>query len=597
MSIAIVSVVLLMNGRNAGNIGDFSLDGLTAQPQGRQGDTARAQLSPDIAYYLHKLLRRNLDRLLPLKEMDPAMAFDTLDALDMLLHQVYDDDTARQTAARILEQIVPSHQTLNQQRSRYYQELRRTENQIFALLGFQLQAITDQITILVIDDTKEQFTALHEILTQGGYEVCHATSDRLEIALIQEICPELIILGPVGKRSREVCQRLQSIFLTRHLPVVFIDLKANGHSTLNGFDLGCVDSIPQPFQAEEVLTRVGNHLHLRSLQKRLESQNVQLRRESHDRRTAEFRYHQLIERSADGIFQSTHAGRFLRANHALAAILGYASPKDLVAQVTNISQHLYVRPHRRSQWLETLRQHGQVENMESEVFRQDGSTLWIAESAYAVQDSHGNTLFYEGVVRDISDRKQATTAQSRIAHYLDLQCAITRVLSGSEYDLDAQHTLLEFIGHGLDWQLGELWMVDKGSNVLRCADSWHDGSLEVQEFQAITQNLSFAPGVGLPGRIWLSSDTIWIENMFQSTDFLRGPAMCKSGLHSAFGVPILSQGHVLGVMTFFHRQVQTMDPALMMMMKAVGQQIGQFLERKRLEVCLKQTKRVQTGFS
>ncbi len=573
-----------MQGRN------FSLNSLTAQPGGRVAGATevRRYLEPALAYYLHKLLRANLDRVMPLQVIDPQMCFDTLDALDMLLCQVYPDAEAIQTAVRILAQLVPSHQILSRQRSRYHHELRRTENQIFALLGFHLQAVTDLITVLVIDDGGQQLPELEAILSQGDYEVCHSTTDGVAIALIQEICPDLIVLGDVGKRASEICQRLQALFLTRHVPVLFVDVKNNGYSAVHGFDLGCVDAITHPFQAEEVLTRVGTHVQLRSLRKRLEMQNVLLRREGHDRRDAETRYHELVERSADGIFQSTHEGRFLRGNQPLAKMLGYASPEQLVTEITNIGQKLYVKPQRRSQWLEALQQHGMIENFESQVYRQDGSSIWISESVYAVKDVHGNALFYEGVVREIGDRKRAEVARQRVEKYLELQCAITRILSGWEPGMDAQNMLLEFLGNGLGWQLGELWMVDNAMTALRCVDSWHDGSPAMQAFQAATSNLSFAPGVGLPGRVWLGSDTIWIEDIVKSSDFLRGPLATKAQFHAALGVPIVSRGQVLGVMTFFNHQVQETDTHLLIMMKAIGHQIGQFLERKRLEVALRQ---------
>ena len=121
---------------------------------------------------------------------------------------------------------------------------------------------------------------------------------------------------------------------------------------------------------------------------------------------AEARYRGLFENSATGIFQSTPDGHYLAANAALAKMYGYPSPDALMADLRDIANRLYVQPGRREAFKRLIQEHGQVNHFESEVYRKDGSTLWIAETAHAVRAPDGALLYYQGTVEDISERRR-----------------------------------------------------------------------------------------------------------------------------------------------------------------------------------------------
>lgn len=127
-------------------------------------------------------------------------------------------------------------------------------------------------------------------------------------------------------------------------------------------------------------------------------------------RKAEEKYRSIFENAVEGIFQTTPHGRYLSANPALARIYGYDSPHELMSQQTNIAQQLYVDPNRRAEFTATLEQEQAVSNFESQVYRKDGSIIWISENARAVRDEQGRLLYYEGIVEDITTRKLAEEA-------------------------------------------------------------------------------------------------------------------------------------------------------------------------------------------
>lgn len=120
---------------------------------------------------------------------------------------------------------------------------------------------------------------------------------------------------------------------------------------------------------------------------------------------AEQRYRNIFENATEGIFQSTRQGQYIRVNPALARIYGYDSPDDMVDQLKDIAGQLYVFPRRRDEFARLLAAEGRVTNFESQVYRRDGSIIWISENAREVRSMDGELLYYEGTVEDISERK------------------------------------------------------------------------------------------------------------------------------------------------------------------------------------------------
>lgn len=128
---------------------------------------------------------------------------------------------------------------------------------------------------------------------------------------------------------------------------------------------------------------------------------------------AEANYRGIVVNARDGIFQTTPNGSYLSANPALARIYGFKSPEELMAKWTDIEHQLYLDPARRSEFARLLAENDVIDQFESEVYRADGSVIWISENARAVRDSTGRLVCYEGTVEDITARKRAEEALSR----------------------------------------------------------------------------------------------------------------------------------------------------------------------------------------
>lgn len=123
-------------------------------------------------------------------------------------------------------------------------------------------------------------------------------------------------------------------------------------------------------------------------------------------RIAEDNYRSIFENAVEGIFQSSPAGYFIKVNPALAKIYGYDSPHEMIESITNISEQLYVDDERRIDFIATIEKHGTVKDFEYRCYCKDGSIIWTQIDARVVRDGNGQVLYYEGIVQDITERKQ-----------------------------------------------------------------------------------------------------------------------------------------------------------------------------------------------
>ncbi|MGH6778604.1 MAG: PAS domain S-box protein [Bradyrhizobium sp.] len=129
-----------------------------------------------------------------------------------------------------------------------------------------------------------------------------------------------------------------------------------------------------------------------------------------EQRLAEESYRKLFETSVDGIYVTTPAGTLLNANPALARMMGYETPQQLIENVSDIARVVYVHPAARDEFQHLMQRDGVVRDFEYQVRQRNGGILWLSDSATAVRDGSGEIARYEGTVRDITDQKRAEDA-------------------------------------------------------------------------------------------------------------------------------------------------------------------------------------------
>ena len=152
---------------------------------------------------------------------------------------------------------------------------------------------------------------------------------------------------------------------------------------------------------------------------------------------SEEKYRSIFENSVEGLFQSTPEGRFISVNPAFAKMLGYASPEDLMANISDIAAQYYVNHEDRHRYKQLLQKTGIVKFYEFKARCKDGSHIWVSDSTRVIYDQDGNIVRYEGQVTDITQRKQAEKEKRELeAQYRQAQKmeSVGRLAGGVAHD-------------------------------------------------------------------------------------------------------------------------------------------------------------------
>ncbi|MCC3408402.1 MAG: PAS domain S-box protein [Microcoleus sp. PH2017_10_PVI_O_A] len=158
---------------------------------------------------------------------------------------------------------------------------------------------------------------------------------------------------------------------------------------------------------------------------------------------AEEKYRRIFENALEGIFQTSPDGTLISANPALAQIYGYDSAEELMASVNDFQRQLYVQPNRRQEFFALMEQCGTVSEFESEVYRRDGSIIWISEDARTVFDARGELLYYQGFAEDITLRRLVDVERLKFTN--DLEKALIAEEKFNEALLESENRLTQLL--------------------------------------------------------------------------------------------------------------------------------------------------------
>jgi hypothetical protein len=118
---------------------------------------------------------------------------------------------------------------------------------------------------------------------------------------------------------------------------------------------------------------------------------------------SEERFRSLYENSTIGIYRTTPDGKILLANPTLVKMLGYSSFEDLTSR--NLEKDGFEATYERKKFLEKIEMYGEIIGLEAAWTRKDGIIIYVNESTKAIRDSNGKTLYFDGTVEDITERK------------------------------------------------------------------------------------------------------------------------------------------------------------------------------------------------
>ena len=301
-------------------------------------------------------------------------------------------------------------------------------------------------------------------------------------------------------------------------------------------------------------------------------------------------YQPIFENAPVGIFQTDPQGRVVKANPALALLLGFPSPQALLEGLNGGGFDLYASPGRRQEILRVVEESGRGLEIHSEVRQKDGRKIWISESVVAVRDAQGRIEHYEGVVQDITARKKAFNL------LLD-QTEVIGLLEGVAVAANSANPIDQVLQDALDrvcaymkWPVGHVYLLEEATDELVSARLWHmERPAAFEEFRRISEEYRFRSGIGLPGRVLADGKPAWITNVVRDSNFPRSGLASELGVRGAFGFPVMAGREVVAVLEFFTDKPARPDEAILEVMGHVGTQLGRAFERRKADRELRAT--------
>jgi len=199
-------------------------------------------------------------------------------------------------------------------------------------------------SILIVDDTPANLQLLAQMLSEQGYKVRMAQDGTMAIMSIKSSPPDLILLDIMMPELNgyEVCSKLKASSQTKDIPIIFISALNEVFDKVKAFEVGGVDYITKPFQAQEVLARVEHQLHIQRLSQQLSEQNAQLetanralKDEIQERQQVEELLHSTLESLEVNVQERT--AELTKINESLQAEIAQRKRVESMLQLTQFS--------------------------------------------------------------------------------------------------------------------------------------------------------------------------------------------------------------------------------------------------------------------
>jgi two-component system cell cycle sensor histidine kinase/response regulator CckA len=296
-----------------------------------------------------------------------------------------------------------------------------------------------------------------------------------------------------------------------------------------------------------------------------------IRRHGGEAQTTELKFRSLLDAAPDAVVIMDRAGRVALVNVQAERLFGCARAAMLGQPVERWLRRRGRDDRHREMAATDFSSLGSGRAGEGPQFvgrRADGREIAL-EISFSPLETPGGPLTIN-ILRDVTARERAERRRAT-------RNAVRRILAEAPTAQDLARRLLAALGGGLAWEAGALWLVDRQANVLRRVEAWRAPGRGPAEPEG---DGTLAPGVGLPGRVWLMGEPVWRP---EGGAELVGAAVGEPAGPGALAFPIAVGNEVLGVIDCRSRGFEEADEPLLDTLAGVGGLVGQFLQRQQAE--------------
>jgi PAS domain S-box-containing protein len=325
---------------------------------------------------------------------------------------------------------------------------------------------------------------------------------------------------------------------------------------------------------------------LQKLNQRLTTQRARLReQEAHSRKLA------LVAARTDNAVVVTDAlGRIEWVNEGFTRMTGWQMDEVIGRTPGSLLQGPESDPVTVAYMRKCLRE---KKSFRTEVlnYHRSGSKYWTALEVQPVLNEVGEIVNFMAIESDVTKRRQDDQRRA-------LQFSASRIIAEANTIPQAAGKVIQMVCTKLGWTAGGMWLLDDTLQQLRLTELWHDPWRDVSMFVKLSHELTFSSGSGLPGMVLQTGRSQWFRDFASQPEiFPRASAAAACQLHGALAFPIVARGETIGVFELFSIEIVDPDEALLQALSGIGNQMGQFIERKSAEHQLVLAKETAEGAS
>ena len=247
-----------------------------------------------------------------------------------------------------------------------------------------------------------------------------------------------------------------------------------------------------------------------------------------DLKESEKEFKSLYENATIGLYRTNPDGKILMANNALIKLLGFSSFKELASR--NLEKEGYILSYPRQRFKELLDQKGEIKDFESSWITKHGTKIYLRESAKNVKNKHGDVIYYEGTVEDVTQRK---IAEVQIAELNNLFL---------EIEIDPFKNIQIIVKKANEIINGVCSLYNRLDDKEKSLVTWSEYNAPSDLKQKDNPQGHICYEATIKGK----NNPVIINDIEQTEYFETDPNVQKYGLRSYLGMPIIVDGETIG---------------------------------------------------